>query len=96
MFGRLQLSQPGQLRAAADPGETGSPSNAFVHVKNKQGAVGFTFTMTPTSAWTSGSDLEHQGRQGAPGVGGPTMLELYGSPAFRPIRASRAASPNRA
>jgi hypothetical protein len=61
------------------PGETGSPSNAFVHVLNQQGAAGFTFTVTPTSLLEVrlGISRTEAGKE-PPGVGGPTMLDLYG------------------
>jgi hypothetical protein len=61
------------------PGETGSPSNAFVHVKNLQVAGGFTYTITPTSLLEIrlGWSRTKAGKE-PPGVGGPTMLELYG------------------
>ena len=41
----LQQPRCGQLRAAADPGETSSPSNAFVDVLNQQVAGGVTRTL---------------------------------------------------
>ena len=61
------------------PGETGSPSNAFVHVLNEQVAGGFTYTPTPTLAARVPPRLSRtEAGKEPPGVGGPTMLELYG------------------
>ena len=61
------------------PGETGSPSNAFVHVLNEQVAGGVTYTPTPSSLLEMrlGVSRTEAGKE-PPGVGGPTMLDLYG------------------
>jgi hypothetical protein len=50
-----------------------------VHVKNDQGAFGFSFTVTPTSLLDVrlGVSRTKAGKE-PPGVGGPTMLDLYG------------------
>jgi len=79
MFGRFSYRNLDNFEPPPIPGETGSPSNAFVHVKNKQGAAGVTFTMTPTSVLDVrlGISTTKAGKE-PPGVGGPTMLELYG------------------
>ena len=63
------------------PGPTGSPSNAFVHVLNQQFAGGFTYTVTPNSLLEIrlGVSRTEAGKM-PPGVGGPTMQELYGIP----------------
>jgi Carboxypeptidase regulatory-like domain/TonB-dependent Receptor Plug Domain len=79
MFGRYSFRNLDNFEPPPIPGETGSPSNAFVHVKNRQGVVGFTFTMTPTSLLDVrlGVSSTKAGKE-PPGVGGPTMLDLYG------------------
>jgi hypothetical protein len=63
------------------PGDTGSPSNAFVHVLNQQLAGGLTFSPTPTSLLEMrlGISRTEAGKE-PPGVGGPTMQDLYGIP----------------
>jgi hypothetical protein len=63
------------------PGDTGSPSNAFVHVLNQQLAGGVTFSPTPTSLLEVrlGISRTEAGKE-PPGVGGPTMQDLYGIP----------------
>ena len=79
MFGRYSFRNLDNFEPPPIPGETGSPSNAFVHVKNRQGVAGFTFTMTPTSLLDVrlGMSSTKAGKE-PPGVGGPTMLDLYG------------------
>ena len=79
MFGRYSYRNLDNFEPPPIPGETGSPSNAFVHVKNRQGAAGFTFTVTPTSLLDVrlGMSSTKAGKE-PPGVGGPTMLDLYG------------------
>ena len=79
MFGRYSFRNLDNFEPPPIPGETGSPSNAFVHVKNRQGVAGFTFTVTPTSLLDVrlGISSTKAGKE-PPGVGGPTMLDLYG------------------
>ena len=79
LFGRFSHRNVDNFEPPPIPGETGSPSNAFVHVKNDQGAVGFSFTVSPTSLLDVrlGVSRTKAGKE-PPGVGGPTMLELYG------------------
>jgi hypothetical protein len=79
MFGRFSYRNVDNFEPPPIPGETGSPSNAFVHVKNRQGVAGFTYTMTPTSVldFRLGVSSTKAGKE-PPGVGGPTMFDLYG------------------
>ena len=79
MFGRYSHRNLENFEPPPIPGETGSPANAFVHVKNQQAAAGFTFTVTPTSLLEVrlGVSRTKAGKE-PPGVGGPTMLDLYG------------------
>src|SRR6188768_1167677 len=79
MFGRYSFRNLDNFEPPPIPGETGSPSNAFVHVKNRQGVAGFTFTVTSTSLLDVrlGISSTKAGKE-PPGVGGPTMLDLYG------------------
>ena len=48
-FGRFSHRKLDNFEPPPIPGETGSPSNAFVHVLNQQFAGGLTYTLTPTS-----------------------------------------------
>ena len=63
------------------PGDTGSPANAFVHVLNQQFAGGFTFSPSANSLveMRLGVSRTEAGKE-PPGVGGPTMQQLYGIP----------------
>jgi hypothetical protein len=78
-FGRWSYRKVDNFEPPPIPGETGSPANAFVHVLNKQFAGGVTYTLTPTSLLEVriGISQTKAGKE-PPGVGGPTMLELYG------------------
>ena len=92
-FGRVQ---PPQGRTTSSrrrfPGETGSPSNAFVHVLNQQVAGGFTYTLTPTSLLEVRLGVSRtEGRQGASRRRRPDDARaLRHHRACRPIRASPA------
>src|SRR5688572_6147166 len=79
MFGRYSHRNLENFEPPPIPGEVGSPANAFVHVQNQQAAAGFTLTVTPTSLLEVrlGVSRTKAGKE-PPGVGGPTMLELYG------------------
>jgi hypothetical protein len=63
------------------PGVTGSPSNAFVHVLNRQLAGGATHTLNASSLLEVRFGVS-PGEAGKypPGVGQPGMLEAYGIP----------------
>jgi hypothetical protein len=63
------------------PGVTGSPSNAFVHVLNRQLAGGATHTLSANSLLEVRFGVS-PGEAGKypPGVGQPGMLEAYGIP----------------
>src|SRR5688572_1211187 len=72
----LENFEPGPI-----PGEIGSPSNAFVHVKNTQVAGGFTYMPAVSSLleFRLGWSRTKAGKE-PPGVGTPNMLEAYGIP----------------
>ena len=78
-FGRVSHRKANNFEPPPIPGETGSPSNNQLHVLNDQVAGGFTYTPTPTSLleFRLGWSRTKAGKE-PPGVGGPTMLELYG------------------
>ncbi len=78
-FGRWSYRKVDNFEPPPIPGDTGSPSNAFVHVLNEQFAGGFTYTMSASSLLEVrlGVSRTKAGKE-PPGVGGPTMLELYG------------------
>jgi hypothetical protein len=72
----LENFEPGPI-----PGDIGSPSNAFVHVKNTQVAGGFTYMPAVSSLleFRLGWSRTKAGKE-PPGVGSPNMLEAYGIP----------------
>jgi len=78
-FGRWSHRKVDNFEPPPIPGETGSPSNAFVHVLNEQFAGGFTYALSSSSLLEMrlGVSRTQAGKE-PPGVGGPTMLELYG------------------
>ena len=79
MFVRVSHRKVNNFEPSPIPGPTGSPSNAFVHVLNDQGAVGFTITPTPASLFEArlGISRTEAGKE-PQGVGSPGMLEAYG------------------
>ena len=80
-FGRVSYRNLDNFEPSSIPGETGSPSNAFVHVKNTQVAGGFTYMPGGSSLFEFrlGWSATKAGKE-PPGVGGPNMLEAYGIP----------------
>jgi hypothetical protein len=60
------------------PGDTSSPSNAFVHVLNNQFAGGFTFTVTPGSLLEMRLGVSSTEAGKNPQLGLPGMQEAYG------------------
>ena len=88
----LQPPQGGQLRAAADPGPTSSPSNAYVDVLNQQVAGGVTRTLGLTSLLEVRVGISRtKAGKTALGTGTPNMSRPTASPACRPTRCSPAA-----
>ena len=78
-FGRVSHRKANNFEPPPIPGETGSPSNNELHVLNDQVAGGITYTPTPASLleFRLGWSRTKAGKE-PPGVGGPTMLDLYG------------------
>jgi hypothetical protein len=78
-FARWSHRKVDNFEPPAIPGAIGSPSNAFVYVLNQQFAGGLTYMVTPTSLLEVrlGVARTEAGKH-PPGVGGPTMLDLYG------------------
>lgn len=78
-FVRFSHRKVDNFEPPALPGETGSPSNAYVEVLNQQWAGGITRTMSPRSVLEAriGVSRTKAGKT-ALGTGGPSMLEAYG------------------
>ena len=80
-FARISHRKVDNFEPSSIPGAVGSPSNAFVHVLNDQLAGGFTFTVTPESLLEVRLGMSRtEAGKSPPGVGGPTMQDLYGIP----------------
>jgi hypothetical protein len=81
MFVRYSHRKVENFEPPPIPGATGSPSNAFVDVLNRQLAGGATHTLGANSLLEARFGVS-PGKAGktAPGTGGPGMLELYGIP----------------
>ncbi|CAN5665315.1 hypothetical protein BH18ACI5_BH18ACI5_03400 [soil metagenome] len=80
-FARISHRKLDNFEPPSIPGETGSPSNAFVHVLNQQLATGLTYVVNPSALleFRLGISRTEAGKE-PQGVGGPGMLELYGIP----------------
>jgi len=80
-FARISHRKLDNFEPPPIPGETGSPSNAFVHVLNQQFATGLTYVVNPNALleFRLGISRTEAGKE-PPGVGGPGMLEVYGIP----------------
>ncbi|MEP6914374.1 MAG: TonB-dependent receptor [Acidobacteriota bacterium] len=78
-FGRVSHRKVNNFEPSPIPGETGSPSNNQLHVLNDQVAGGVTYSPTTSSLveLRLGWSRTKAGKE-PPGVGGPTMLDLYG------------------
>jgi hypothetical protein len=78
-FGRVSHRKVNNFEPSPIPGETGSPSNANLHVLNDQVAAGLTFAPANSSLLEVrvGWSRTKAGKEPL-GVGGPTMLDLYG------------------
>jgi hypothetical protein len=78
-FARVSHRKANNFEPPPIPGETGSPSNNQLHVLNDQIAGGVTYSPTTSSLleFRIGWSRTKAGKE-PPGVGGPTMLELYG------------------
>jgi len=80
-FARVSHRKLNNFEPPPIPGETGSPSNAFVHVLNQQLATGLTYVVNQNALFEFrlGISRTEAGKE-PPGVGGPNMLEAYGIP----------------
>ncbi len=78
-FVRVSHRKANNFEPSPIPGETGSPSNWNLHVLNDQVAGGATYSPTTSSLLELriGWSRTKAGKE-PPGVGGPTMLGLYG------------------
>ncbi len=70
-------------------GPSGGAGNGFIHAIQQQAAIGYTWSVTPSSLFDARFGFDHvlAGKEPVP-VGGPSMLALYGIPGL-PNSASR-------
>jgi hypothetical protein len=63
------------------PGLSGGNGNGYIHAISQQAAVGYTWTLTPSSLLDTRFAFDHilAGKQ-PPYLGGPSMQQLYGIP----------------
>ena len=97
-FGRVSHRKVDNFEPPPIPGETGSPSNAFVHVLNEQVAGGFTYHRhaRPRCSKSASACRAPRPARSLPASAARRCSSCTASPACRPIRASPAVSPSRA
>jgi len=80
-FVRLSHRKSNILQAPDIPGPSGGGGNGFIRALNQQLATGVTFAASPTSLLEArfGFSKTIAGKE-PPGLGGPSMLQLYGIP----------------
>jgi hypothetical protein len=63
----------------SDPGLSGGDGNGFIHAIQQQAAVGYTWTLTPTSLFEARLGFTHVlGGKNPPYLGGPDIAAQYG------------------
>jgi hypothetical protein len=63
----------------SDPGPSGGDGNGFIHAIQQQAAVGYTWTLTPTSLFEARLGFTHVlGGKNPPYLGGPDIAAQYG------------------
>jgi hypothetical protein len=71
-FLRFSQRKDIQFFGPADPGPSGGDGNGFIHTIQQQAAVGYTWTVTPSSLFEARFGFTHVlGRQAAPEPGRP-------------------------
>ena len=81
-FARVSHRNLDNFEPSSIPGETGSPSNAFVHVEEHTGRRRLHLHAAASARCSSSASAGRATKAGKepPGVGGPNMLEAYGIP----------------
>ncbi len=63
------------------PGPSGGNGNGYIHAIQQQAAIGYTWTLTPTSLFDARFGFDHVlAGKVPPYLGGPSMEQLYGIP----------------
>lgn len=78
-FVRLSHRKQNYFQAPPIPGPSGGDGNGFIRILNQQMALGWTWTVSPTSLVEVryGQSRTLAGKE-PPAIGGPSMSELYG------------------
>jgi hypothetical protein len=77
----LRFSQRKDIlyQGPADPGPSGGDGNGFIHSIQQQAAIGYTWTVSPTSIFEARFGFTHVlGGKEPPYLGGPSLQQLFG------------------
>jgi hypothetical protein len=78
-FLRFSQRKDIQFFGPADPGPSGGDGNGFIHTIQQQAAVGYTWTVTPSSLFEARFGFTHVlGGKQPPNLGGPSLESLFG------------------
>jgi hypothetical protein len=78
-FLRFSQRKDIQFFGPADPGPSGGDGNGFIHIIQQQAAVGYTWTVTPSSLFEARFGFTHVlGGKQPPDLGGPSLESLFG------------------
>ncbi len=78
-FLRFSQRKDIQYYGPADPGPSGGDGNGFIHAIQQQAAVGYTWTVTPSSLFDARFGFDHVlGGKAPPYLGGPDIAAEYG------------------
>ena len=79
---RVSAIQPEKrhpFQGPLDPGPSGGDQNGFIHAIQQQAAIGYTWTVTPTSLLEARFGFDHVlGGKSPPYLGGPDIAAQYG------------------
>lgn len=80
-FARFSQRKDISFFGPADPGPAGGDGNGFIHAIQQQAAVGYTWSITPTSLFEARLGFTHVlGGKEPPYLGGPDIATQYGIP----------------
>jgi hypothetical protein len=79
MFLRFSQRKDIQYQGPLDPGPSGGDQNGFIHAIQQQAAIGYTWTVSPTSLLEGRFGFDHVlGGKEPPYLGGPNIAAEYG------------------
>src|SRR5215467_8263997 len=87
MFGFMRFSQRKDIYyfGPSDPGPSGGDGNGFIHAIQQQAALGYTWTVTPTSLFEARLGFTHVlGGKNPPYLGGPDIAKQFGIQGLSP------------